>query len=170
MKNINPPQTKLLTEAIFHSPTWGELSFGQVVERLKKYLGEQAGVYRLIVGTDSAPRNGEHTEYITALIIHRVGFGGIYFWEKTVRPRSPTLRSRIYQEAMISLDFAKVLVETLLEADLLAPDLEIHVDVGQVGPTREVIAEVVGLIRGNGFEVKTKPDSFGASKVADRHT
>jgi hypothetical protein len=33
-----------------------------------------------------------------------------------------------------------------------------------------MIAEVVSMIKGNGYEVKTKPDSFGASKVADRHT
>ena len=49
-------------------------------------------------------------------------------------------------------------------------DVEIHVDIGQKGPTRELIAEVVGMIRGNGFNVKTKPDAFGASSVADRHT
>ena len=49
-------------------------------------------------------------------------------------------------------------------------DIQIHVDIGKKGETRGLITEVVGMIRGNGYDVKIKPDSFGASKVADRHT
>jgi len=33
-----------------------------------------------------------------------------------------------------------------------------------------MIKEVVGMVTGNGFTAKTKPDSYGASKVADKHT
>jgi predicted RNase H-related nuclease YkuK (DUF458 family) len=32
-----------------------------------------------------------------------------------------------------------------------------------------MIKEVIGLIRGNGFEPKIKPESFVASVVADRY-
>ena len=49
-------------------------------------------------------------------------------------------------------------------------DLEIHIDVGPLGPTREMIREVVGMVTGNGYKAKTKPDSWGASSVADKHT
>ena len=45
----------------------------------------------------------------------------------------------------------------------------IHADVGHNGDTREMIKEVVGLIRGNGFEPKIKPESFVASGVADKY-
>ena len=48
-------------------------------------------------------------------------------------------------------------------------NLEIHVDIGPNGPTRELIADIVGMIRANGFKVATKPSSWGASHVADRH-
>ena len=48
-------------------------------------------------------------------------------------------------------------------------DLEIHVDVGTNGETRTMIQELVGIIRANHFEAKTKPESYAASKVADRH-
>ena len=48
--------------------------------------------------------------------------------------------------------------------------LEIHIDVGRVGETREMIKEVVGIVTGNGYMAVTKPDSYGASKVADKHT
>jgi len=46
-------------------------------------------------------------------------------------------------------------------------DLEIHTDIGQVGETKEMIKEIVGMVKGNGFEVKIKPESFGATSVAD---
>ena len=49
-------------------------------------------------------------------------------------------------------------------------DVEIHVDIGSIGETKEMINEVVGMVRSSGFLVKTKPYSYGASKVADRHT
>lgn len=164
-------ETVVKTEVIFQSPTWGILTFPEVLAKLSNFIAEAANNrYRIIVGTDSAPHNGEQTEYITALIVHRVGFGGIYFWQKEVTPRAKTLRERIYKEALLSIDFAKILVEKLLAVNLLDLDLEIHVDVGKVGQTREIITEVVGMVRGNGFEVKTKPESYGASKVADRHT
>jgi hypothetical protein len=48
-------------------------------------------------------------------------------------------------------------------------ELEIHVDIGQKGPTKEMIREIVGMVRGNGFFVKIKPESFAASTLADRH-
>ena len=46
----------------------------------------------------------------------------------------------------------------------------IHADVGEKGQTRDMVKEVVGLIRGNGFEPKIKPESYAASVVADRYT
>jgi len=49
-------------------------------------------------------------------------------------------------------------------------NVEIHVDVGNNGPTRSLIKEIVGMIEGMGFVAKVKPDSFGASRVAHRHT
>jgi len=44
----------------------------------------------------------------------------------------------------------------------------IHADVGENGKTKDMIKEVTGLIKGNGFEPKIKPESFVASTVADR--
>src|SRR4030043_183845 len=35
---------------------------------------------------------------------------------------------------------------------------------------RDMIREVVGMVTGNGYVAKTKPESWGASTVADKHT
>jgi len=71
----------------------------------------------------------------------------------------------------MSLDFAENVVPKLRAIISHAKyDLEIHIDVGALGPTRDMIREVVGMVNGNGFTAKTKPESWGASSVADKHT
>lgn len=157
----------------FYSPSFGELSLADMVLRAKIYIeAKPDNLYRLIVGTDSQPAsNGrDYIDYISAFVIHRVGLGGIYFWHRTVGQKVFSLRDRIYTEALLSLQLSQILIEDLEDAGLMGYDLEIHVDVGNMGPTRAMITEITGMIRGNGFKVRTKPDSFGASKVADRHT
>ncbi|EKD86242.1 MAG: hypothetical protein ACD_37C00395G0001 [uncultured bacterium] len=74
---------------------------------------------------------------------------------------------------MVSLDFAAGFVPLLkkkLNGDSPSYNLEIHIDVGEHGDTREMIKEVVGMVTGNGFVAKTKPNAYGASYVADKHT
>lgn len=71
----------------------------------------------------------------------------------------------------MSLAAAQEIVPLLREAISSAKyDFEIHIDVGPMGPTRDMIKEVVGMVQGNGFKAKTKPESWGASSVADKHT
>jgi predicted RNase H-related nuclease YkuK (DUF458 family) len=45
----------------------------------------------------------------------------------------------------------------------------IHADIGENGATKDMIKEVTGLIWGNGFEPKIKPEAFAATTVADRY-
>lgn len=153
----------------FNSPTFGRLSFPTVVRRIAGYVGESNGSHTLIIGTDSLPGQGGLVEYITAIVVHRVGSGGIYFWQRRIGEHIHTLRDRIYREALISLEVAEALVAAEESLDLLRQNLEIHVDVGQNGPTREMIAEIAGLVTGQGYLVRTKPDAYAATKVADRH-
>jgi predicted RNase H-related nuclease YkuK (DUF458 family) len=49
-------------------------------------------------------------------------------------------------------------------------NLEIHLDVGSNGATKTLVKEVVGMVNGSGYSCKIKPDSYGASSVADRYT
>lgn len=49
-------------------------------------------------------------------------------------------------------------------------NLEIHLDIGQNGQTKEMIRDIVGMITGSGFDAKIKPYSCGASTVADKYT
>lgn len=154
----------------FNSPTYGKLTLDQVRKRIVAYMGEDPqSEYRLVIGTDSQPKESSGADFVTAIVVHRIGWGGIYFWRRTVIDKPLVMRSRIYQEATLSLETAEELLEVYKKNGIAKYDVEIHVDIGAIGPTREMIAEVVGMVRGSGYAVKTKPDAYGASKVADRH-
>lgn len=159
---------------IFHSPTKGKMELKRVMEDISDFINQGLqDKYELIVGTDS---NGDKkTDFVTAIIAYRIGKGGRYFWKKTNGHKIyHTFRERIYEEVALSLGVAQDVLG-YLRASLISSeknpnyDLEIHIDVGQNGPTREMIKEVVGMVRGNGFKAKIKPESYGASIVADKY-
>lgn len=158
---------------IFHSPTKGQMKLSRVVEEISGFINQSPqGKYELIVGTDS---NGDkRADFVTAIIAYRVGKGGRYFWKKTNGHKIyHTMRDRIYEEVNLSLQVAQDMLGQLRKSwspkDSPDYDLEIHIDVGQAGQTRDMIKEVVGMVRGNGFKAKIKPESYGASIVADKH-
>lgn len=151
------------------------MTIGKMVTELVGFMDEEPdNPYSLVIGTDSKSQklNGEITiSFVTAVVIHRKGKGGRYFWQKNKKGKIKTLRDKIYTETLLSLDLAQELVPQLkTKIDGSRYNLEIHIDVGQNGPTREMIKEVVGIVNGNGFTAKTKPESYGAFVVADKHT
>lgn len=153
---------------IFNSPTKGKMTLKRVIKELLCFINEEPSrKYKIIVGTDSSGR-GQKIDFVTALVVHRIGRGGRYFWKRIYHTKFPSLRHRIYKEVTLSLGLAQKLLQNF-EPEKLKQDLEIHIDVGQNGQTRDMIKEVVGMVRGSGFDVKTKPDSYAASSVADKH-
>lgn len=170
-----------LSDEIFQSQTHGELNIDEIITKIKEFLEEKpSNEYSLVIGTDSHEKTNEKKanvtrdiNLVTAILIHRKGFGGKYFWRKETVKNIHTLREKIYAETMTSLSFASIFVP-LFKKQLngAAPNynLEIHVDVGEHGDTRNMIKEVVGMVKGNGYVAKTKPDAYAASYVADRHT
>jgi len=126
--------------------------------------------YTIIIGTDSMIYDKRHADFVTAVVVHRVGNGGTYFWRRVDFHHYYTLRDRMLQEVLTSLQTAQELLLILRAMDLPHFDFEIHVDIGENGETRSMIQEVTGMVRAYNFAVKTKPESYAASKVADRHT
>lgn len=153
----------------FHSPTYGNQTFDQMIDGIVAFVGDgKDHGYSLMVGSDS--EMGLDTHFITAIVLHRHGRGAKYYWSQMVKPRFNTLRERIWQEAIFSISVAKSIVEELAKREVANHDIQIHVDIGENGPTRSLIQEITGYVRGNGFAVHIKPDSVAASAVADRLT
>jgi predicted RNase H-related nuclease YkuK (DUF458 family) len=162
-------------DTLFISPSQGKLTLSKLVNEISRFMKEEPdGAYRLIIGSDSQIKREEGKkvcDFVTAIVVHREGMGARYFWNREKAMRAPTLREKIYTETMRSLDTAQTLLP--LFGQVVSPtkyELEIHIDVGQVGETREMIREVVGMVTGSGFTAKTKPNSWAASTVADKHT
>ena len=157
---------------LFHSPSKGPLQFKNVISSIAGYMAEDPHrEYKIIVGTDSSARNS--TSLVTALIVHRVRYGAIYFLTHSPVRTFASLRDRIFDEAMTSIMLAQELrshLRDVLDDTLLWDGDEIHVDIGENGPTKDLIEAVTGIIKGYQFIPVIKPYSFGASTVADRHT
>ena len=146
------------------------LTIPQVVEEIISFMrSDLTRKYKVTIGTDSELLAGKDADFVTAVVVHRIGNGGRYFWRRFELGKFYTLRDRMIKEALISLELAERVLEELKKFPLPEFDFEIHADIGMNGPTKAVIAEIVGMIRANNFEVKIKPFSYAASNVADRH-
>ena len=154
----------------FYSPAGKLYSYETLLKEVILFIkSDPEKHYKIIIGTDSA--NHDTTDFVSAIVIYRVGHGGRFFWRRiTSKNKINNLRNRIYQEVMMSLKLAGEVLFNISQNKELKFDFEVHVDVGSKGETKEMLQEIIGMVRGSGFEVRTKPESYGASKVADRYT
>lgn len=153
----------------FVNPSKGKLGLQEVYSDIIAFIDEDPSAnYNVIIGTDSHAK--DETCFVTAIIIHQVGKGARYYYSKSRQRKITSLRQKILFETSLSLDCAGKVAKKLSENGHADLDLEIHLDVGPNGETKELIREVVGMVVGSGFDAKIKPDSCGASKVADKHT
>ena len=125
----------------------------QMLERIEQKL-EEGRRYELYVGTDSMVH--AKSKVVTVVALVDVGHGGIFFSKTQFIDRFHTLRAKIYKETEESLEMAGIISKMLYDKDL---DYEVHIhsDIGENGPTKELIPEIVGWIKGLGYECSIKP-------------
>jgi len=168
-----------ISNGYFYNPTKGNLKINGVIEELRHYISEKPEkFYDIIVGCDSS--SGEEPHFPLAVVILRTGEGGRFFLKKVAYKgrKFYNWKQRVLEEVFLSCQLALYLRENFEKnlQDLNSPDniryqfRYIHADVGENGKTKNMIKEVTGLIKGNGFEPKIKPESFVASTVADRYS
>lgn len=156
----------------FVSPTDGPLGFHRVYDTILNFIEQKPNdQYKLIIGTDSQAGIAE-VVFVTAIVIYRVGRGGRFFYRKEKEEMQISMKQRIFHEVSRSLEVASQLTGFFADEINLTEELkvEIHVDVGEKGPTNAIIKEVVGMVVGSGYNALIKPDSYAASTVADRFT
>lgn len=172
---------KKIFDGKFYNPSRGNLSFEKVIKEMTNWMKERpGGFYDIIVGCDSS--SGQEPHFPVAMVILRKGEGGRFFLKK-VKYRNKKFfnwHQRVLEEVLLSCDLALALRERLEgEIEKVSQSLDrgkkldyqfryIHADIGAEGATKDMIKEVTGLIRGNGFEPKIKPEAYVASIVADR--
>lgn len=154
---------------LFISPSKGRLSFTEMMEDIINYIkGLPSSSYKIIIGTDSMVR--DDTCFVTAVVIHRMGKGARYFYRKKTHRKIKSLRQKIFYETALSLELGGKVAEYFSQSGYAEMQVEIHIDVGIQGETRDLIKEVVGMVIGSGFRAKIKPEAYGASSVADKYT
>lgn len=157
-------------DKFFNSSLGIKMETGRVAQEIVQFMNSgRSSYYKVIIGSDSEGHNGSTPDFVTAIVVHRVGNGGRYFWRRVELDKFYTLRDRIIQEVLLSLNVAEEVLTELRTMKTPQFDFEIHIDVGENGETKSMIQEVLGMVRAYNFEARTKPESYAASKVADRH-
>ena len=123
--------------------------------------------YEVFVGTDSqVKRKVEKVQYSTCVVLYRKGKGGRIFIARDLEPYSKSLQQRLQREAWKSLEVSFELQQ------LLPANAEIIIDL-DVNKSRKYksgnhMEELVGMIVGQGFKCRVKPDAWAAQSVADK--
>lgn len=149
-----------------YSLTYGKVTFEEMVNIIKKFIEEQPdNRYNISVGTDS--QNFGYTKLVVVVAVHRVGKGGIFFYDINRIEQINNIPQKLLYETSVSIDIATKLSETFQKEEINY-NISIHVDAGEKGKTSKIIPEIVGWIKACGFKCETKPNSYAASSIADK--
>lgn len=161
---------------MFRTGSNKQISIEDIPNALLAYFekNKQYGVpMQIIIGTDS--QNFSDTKMVSVIAMICQGHGGIFFYEIKRINLIENIRLKLHTETNDSLTLATTLVE-MIETDTKYQELykncpiSIHIDAGNTdkSKTKPLIPELVGWIKTCGYNVKTKPESFVASTIADR--
>jgi predicted RNase H-related nuclease YkuK (DUF458 family) len=144
-----------------------KLAKEKLIKEIENFiLADKKFHYKILVGTDS--EHYEHqVDFVSVIVVHRVGYGARYFWQRKVFNSKFGLHQRLWQEALLSLNISQELLKILTHKKLNF-QFELHLDLSTIGKSSSSLKEIINLVRGYGFEVKIKPESYAASKIADR--
>ena len=147
------------------SPSKGNLELSEIPEKILEYYNRMKMFNEHInisIGTDS--QNFSFTKEVNVIAITCEHHGGIFFYKITSRDRINDVRQKLHTETQDSLEIADYLVNALTSDEkyeelFLNTHWEIHIDAGysEKGKTHELIAELVGWVKAQGFDAVVKP-------------
>lgn len=133
-------------------------------EEIEKLLKEGERVIH--IGTDSQ-KVDRVIRFATCVVVLKPQKGGRVFYtqEKLPRKNFKGLRKKLYEEAWRSVETAMGLTDVVTEDT----EMIVHLDVNPNTrwESSQCIQELVGLVVGQGFEYKIKPDAWCASHACD---
>lgn len=152
----------------FKSPSKGLMDKLQVFAEMERVISLAPGEYHIIVGADSQLRS-KSTSFVIAISFIHTGHGGTFYYQQFLEPRISSLQQRIYTEAFYAVGLASELREYFKSRSMTVP-IRLHFDIGENGPTMKFVKRILHLADMNDFEACVKPNSYGASVVADKFT
>lgn len=163
-----------------NSPTYGKVDLIKIVQIIKEYVSkDRHAEYEITIGTDS--QNFNRTKIVKVIAVHKVGCGGIFFYDVIYMPLIKELKRKLVTETQLSIDLANSLVDELeKEFDRTDWDyteynihFQLHCDIGYNGKTSMLIPEITSWVKAavpNDFEAVIKPESFAASSIANKYS
>ena len=159
---------------------------GKEIENLGEYLRNYIKLnprVKVYVGTDSI-QNGKFTKYVTAIGLLKpeyIGEKGDFHYGEGVHvvfrrdniKRIRDVYSRLWHETELTFEVASYVHEELKDVwtqplnNEKVPIVHLDLNVSPKYKSHQVHDVSVGYIRGNGFEVYCKPNSWMASVAAD---
>ena len=142
---------------------WKTLT-GRAIGDVVEFVREQAREGQVVhLGTDSLQR-ARHTRFVTVVAILTPGRGGRAIWTGATAPRIASLRERLLREVWLSVELG------LRLSPVVPGPLHVHIDANPVERHKSsaYVQELVGLVVSQGFRAVIKPESWAASRAADR--
>ena len=143
--------------------SWRTLT-GAAIGDIVAFVRENARDGQLVhLGTDSL-QLARTTRFVTVVAIVTPGRGGRAAWRRETVGRVASLRERLMREVWLSVELGLRLVP------VVPGELSVHIDANPVARHRSsaYVQELVGLVVSQGFRAVIKPDSWAASRAADR--
>lgn len=149
-----------MKDIIFRSLT--DNSIIDLVPYLKQYIIDHPED-KIYIGTDSQNQR-DKSIFGIVIVFHKNNKGGHVIYGKLILPRYKERLIRLWKEVELSLELAKY----MMEQEICIPD-EIHLDLNPDPKfnSNKILAEAVGWLEAEGFDVKYKPDASVASYAAD---
>jgi predicted RNase H-related nuclease YkuK (DUF458 family) len=143
--------------------SWRTLT-GLPIGNLVDFVRENARDGQIVhLGTDSL-QLARHTRFVTVVAILTPGRGGRAIWTRVVVPRIRSLRERLLREVWLSVELGLKL------SPVVPGPLHVHIDANPIARHKSsaYVQELVGLVVSQGFRAVIKPESWAASRAADR--
>jgi len=138
---------------------------GQKIQDVSLYVKEYLEKYpdvKVYIGTDSVQMRLA-TTYATAICLWHIGNGAHVIFERQRLEKTRDLFTRLWKETEISIKIANKL------RDSIGVESIIDLDINPSEKYKSNMAHdaAMGMVKGYGFEARSKPDAWAATCAAD---
>jgi len=139
-----------------------------VTQYIKDYINSFEWIYEIWIGTDAQKMRRRNTVLFSSVIcIYKQGMGGHIIHSKHKRTDIKNKYDKLKKEVEYSLKIAEYLNENGV---LILPEVfTVHIDVSpNVGDdSNKIYNEMIGWVKGMGYNCEAKPGAPAASHAAD---
>jgi len=134
---------------------------------IREYLNSNPNV-KIFVGTDSSQPNKYHTTFVTVVALLKPTKGAHIIYKRENTKKIKDTFSRLWNEVEYSRVIADYIEETINNNNE-NKIVTIHLDLNPSGKWKSSMVHdaAVGYLKGLGYNVETKPNSWASTSCAD---